>query len=104
MIGSIPTQTEDQKARVEKLKSMETAKIAPLAVFLVSEEAKDVSGQIFAVRANEIFLMSQSRPLRSVHRAEGWTPETIASQAMPALRASFYPLDRSQDVFSWDPL
>ena len=104
MIGSIPTETDDQKARVEKLKSMETAKIAPLAVFLVSEEAKDVSGQIFAVRANEIFLMSQSRPLRSVHRAEGWTPETIASQAMPALRANFYPLDRSQDVFSWDPL
>jgi NAD(P)-dependent dehydrogenase (short-subunit alcohol dehydrogenase family) len=104
MIGSIPTETDDQKARVEKLKSMETAKIAPLAVFLVSEEAKDVSGQIFAVRANEIFLMSQSRPLRSVHRAEGWTPESIASQAMPALRANFYPLDRSQDVFSWDPL
>jgi NAD(P)-dependent dehydrogenase (short-subunit alcohol dehydrogenase family) len=104
MIGSIPTETDDQKARVEKLKSMETAKIAPLAVFLVSEEAKDVSGQIFAVRANEIFLMSQSRPLRSVHRAEGWTPETIASQAIPALRANFYPLDRSQDVFSWDPL
>ena len=103
MIGSIPTETDDQKARVEKLKSMQTAKIAPLAVFLVSEEAKDVSGQIFAVRANEIFLMSQSRPLRSVHRAEGWTPETIASQAIPALRASFYPLDRSQDVFSWDP-
>ena len=104
MIGSIPTETDDQKARVEKLKSMETAKIAPLAVFLVSEEAKDVSGQIFAVRANEIFLMSQSRPLRSVHRAEGWTPETIASQAIPALRAHFYPLERSQDVFSWDPV
>ncbi len=104
MIGSIPTETDDQKARVEKLKSMETAKIAPLAVFLVSEEAKDVSGQIFAVRANEIFLMSQSRPLRSVHRAEGWTPETIASQAIPALRANFYPLERSQDVFSWNPL
>ena len=104
MIGSIPTETEDQKARVEKLKSMETVKIAPLAVFLCSEQAKDVTGQIFAVRANELFLMSQSRPLRSVHRAEGWTPETIASQALPALRAHFFPLDRSQDVFSWDPL
>ena len=102
MIGSIPTETDDQKARVEKLKSMETAKIAPLAVYLISDN--DVTGQIFAVRANEIFLMSQSRPLRSVHRAEGWTPETIASQAIPALRASFHPLDRSQDVFSWDPL
>ncbi|HEX6530071.1 MAG TPA: SDR family oxidoreductase, partial [Burkholderiales bacterium] len=102
MIGLIPTETDDQKARVEKLKSMETAKIAPLAVYLISDN--DVTGQIFAVRANEIFLMSQSRPVRSVHRAEGWTPATIASQAIPALRASFYPLDRSQDVFSWDPL
>jgi NAD(P)-dependent dehydrogenase (short-subunit alcohol dehydrogenase family) len=104
MIGSIPTETEDQKARVEKLKAMQTAKIAPLAVFLASEAAREVTGQIFAVRANEIFLMSQSRPLRSVHRAEGWSAESIGAHAMPALRAHFYPLDRSQDVFSWDPL
>jgi NAD(P)-dependent dehydrogenase (short-subunit alcohol dehydrogenase family) len=102
MIGSIPTETDEQRARVEKLKAMETAKIAPLAVYLASDT--DVSGQIFAVRANEIFLMSQSRPLRSVHRAEGWTAETIAAHAIPAFRAHFYPLERSQDVFSWDPL
>ena len=104
MIGSIPTGTPDQQARVEKLKSLETAKIAPLAVFLASEAAHDVSGQIFGVRANEIFLFSQNRPLRSVHRDGGWTPETVVSQAMPALRAHFYPLERSQDVFSWDPI
>jgi NAD(P)-dependent dehydrogenase (short-subunit alcohol dehydrogenase family) len=104
MIGSIPAETEDQKARVEKLKSMETSKIAPLAVFLASDSARDITGQIFAVRANEIFVMSQSRPLRSVHRAEGWTPETIGAHAIPALRAHFYALERSQDVFSWDPL
>ena len=102
MIGSIPAETDEQRARVEKLKAMETAKIAPLAVYLASDN--DVTGQIFAVRANEIFLMSQSRPLRSVHRAEGWTAETIAAHAMPAFRAHFYPLERSQDVFSWDPL
>jgi NAD(P)-dependent dehydrogenase (short-subunit alcohol dehydrogenase family) len=102
MIGSIPTETPDQQARVEKLKDMQTAKIAPLAVFLASDN--DITGQIFAVRANEIFLMSQNRPLRSVHRDGGWTAETIAQQAMPALRAGFYPLDRSQDVFSWDPV
>src|SRR4051812_12988141 len=104
MIGSIPTETADQQARVEKLKAMQTAKIAPLAVFLASELSKDVTGQIFAVRANEIFLMSQNRPLRSVHRDGGWTPEAVASLAMPALRAGFYPLERSQDVFSWDPV
>lgn len=104
MIGSIPTETPDQKARIEKMKVMETSKIAPLAVYLASDTAKDVTGQIFAVRANEIFLMSQSRPLRSVHRAEGWTPSTIAEHGMPALRAGFFPLDRTQDVFTWDPL
>ncbi|TMH33197.1 MAG: SDR family NAD(P)-dependent oxidoreductase [Betaproteobacteria bacterium] len=104
MIGSIPAETPDQQARVEKLKSMQTAKIAPLAVYLASEAAREVSGQIFAVRANEIFLMSQNRPLRSVHRDGGWTPQTISQHAMPALRADFYPLERSQDVFSWDPL
>ena len=39
---------------------------APLAVFLASDAAKAVNAQVFAVRKNEIFLMSQSRPLRSV--------------------------------------
>jgi NAD(P)-dependent dehydrogenase (short-subunit alcohol dehydrogenase family) len=104
MIGSIPTDTPDQKERVEKLKAMETAKIAPMAVYLVSDAAKEVSGQIFGVRANEIFLFSQNRPLRSVQRSEGWTPERIASHAIPALQSHFYPLERSQDVFSWDPV
>ena len=104
MIGAIPTETEEQKARVEKLKRMETSKIAPLAVYLASDAAADVSGQIFGVRANEIFLFNQNRPLRSVHRSEGWTPETIGNHAMPALKAHFYALDRTQDVFTWDPV
>ena len=104
MISSIPAETDDQKARVERLKRMETAKIAPLAVYLVSDAAADVTGQIFAVRANEIFLMSQSRPIRSMHAAVEWTPQTVAERAMPAMRPSFYKLDRSQDVFDWDPV
>jgi NAD(P)-dependent dehydrogenase (short-subunit alcohol dehydrogenase family) len=104
MIGSIPTDTPDQKERVEKLKAMQTAKIAPMAVYLVSDAAAEVSGQIFGVRANEIFLFSQNRPLRSVQRSEGWTAQGIAEHAVPALKAHFYPLERSQDVFSWDPL
>jgi NAD(P)-dependent dehydrogenase (short-subunit alcohol dehydrogenase family) len=104
MISSIPTDTPDQVERVNRLKTMETAKIAPLAVYLASDQASDVTAQIFGVRANEIFLFSQPRPIRSVHNAEGWTPEKIANQAIPAMRAQFTPLERSQDVFSWDPL
>ena len=104
MIGSIPTDTPEAAARVEKLKRMGAEKIAPLAAYLLSDTAREVSGQVFAVRANEIFLMSQSRPLRSVHRPEGWTPATVAEHAIPALRANFYSLDKSADVFSWDPI
>ena len=104
MIGSIPADTPEAKARVDRLKTMEASKIAPMAVFLGSDAAKDVNAQIFGVRANEIFLMSQPRPLRSVHRDGGWTPQSIAEHAIPAMKAGFYGLDRSQDVFSWDPI
>ncbi len=104
MIGSIPTETEAEKARVERIKQMTPAKIAPLAVALASPSSAHVSGQVFSVRNNEIFLISQPRPVRSVHRGEGWTPETVASHALPALSGSFYSLDRTSDVFTWDPI
>ena len=104
MIGSIPTETDAEKARVERMKQMTPAKIAPLAVALASDHGSATTGQVFAVRNNEIFLMSQPRPIRSVHRGEGWTPETVAQHALPALAGSYYALDRSSDVFTWDPV
>ena len=104
MIGTIPTETPEEKARVERLKTMTSEKIAPLVIFLASDLAKDVSGQIFAVRKNEVFLMSQPRPVRSIHRSEGWSAQTLAEQMLPAFKSSLYPLERSGDVFSWDPI
>jgi len=104
MISSIKTDTPEQEARVAKLRQMTPAKVAPMACFLISDLAAEVSGQIFAVRNNEIFLMSQPRPLRSVHSSEGWTAAAIAERALPALKSSFLPLEVSADVFSWDPV
>lgn len=104
LIGEIPTNTEAEKLRVARMKAMGPEKIAPLSVYLLGDAAKDVTGQIFAVRMNEIFLMGQSRPVRSVHRAEGWTCQSLAEHGMPALKGSFYALERSADVFSWDPI
>jgi NAD(P)-dependent dehydrogenase (short-subunit alcohol dehydrogenase family) len=105
LIGTIPTETPEQQARVERIQSTMTAsKIAPICVFLASDLSKDVTGQIFAVRKDEIFLMSQPRPLRVAHKDGGWTPQSIAETMLPAFQSAFYPLDRSQDVFNWEPL
>lgn len=104
LIGTIPQDTEAERARVARIQAMTPETIAPVAVCLLSDVAREVSGQIFAVRKNEIFLMSQSRPIRAAHASEGWTPSTVALRVLPALRPSFFPLDRSADVFSWDPI
>ncbi|MEM6637676.1 MAG: SDR family NAD(P)-dependent oxidoreductase [Pseudomonadota bacterium] len=103
LIGTIKADTEAEKARVARIKEMTPAKIAPLCVALAKPDSK-VTGQIFCVRNNEIFLMSQPRPVRSIHRSEGWTPETVLDHAIPALERDFYQLDRSGEIFTWDPI
>ncbi|MEN3297834.1 MAG: hypothetical protein V7642_7087 [Burkholderiales bacterium] len=104
MTESIPSKTPEQQAYVEKIKKTTPDTIAPLVSYLASDLSADVSGQIFAIRLNEIFLMSQARPVRSVHRSDGWTADKIASHGMPALRPSFFGLHKTSDVFAWDPV
>jgi NAD(P)-dependent dehydrogenase (short-subunit alcohol dehydrogenase family) len=104
MIDSIPAETEQEKARVAAFRQMTPEKIAPLAVYLGSDRADGISGQIFSVRNNEIYLFGQTRPIRTLHRSDGWTPEKLDAQLKGAFAASFTPLDRSGDVFSWDPV
>ena len=104
MIESIPTQSEQDKKRIEAFQRMTPEKIAPLAVYLGSDAAADITGQIFSVRNNEIYLFNQPRPIKTTLGAEGWTPEQLATELKPALAASFTALERSEDVFNWDPV
>ena len=104
MTNSIPSNTDTEKERVERLKKMTPDKNAPLAVFLASEAAKEVTGQIFSARLNELFIYNQNRPVKSIHSENGWTPEGIAERAFPAFKNSMTPNERSGDVFSWDPI
>lgn len=104
MIASVPTDTEEQMARVERMKQMSPEKIAPLVAFLCGDAASTVNAQVFGVRKNEIFLFSRPQLLRSMHRSEGWTAQTIADELIPAFSPSFPAALRSAEVFSWDPM
>jgi len=104
MIDSIPTNTPEQQKRVEGLKRLVPEKIAPFVVALASDAAAHVTGQIFGVRNNEIYLFSQPRPFRTAHTSEGWTPESVIDRVFPMFANDFYPLHRSADVFTWDPV
>jgi len=104
MIDSIPAETEQEKARVARIREMTPEKIAPLTVYLASDRAEGITGQIFSVRNNEIYLFNQNRPIRTLHRSDGWTPEKLDAQLKGAFGPSFTPLERSGDVFSWDPV
>ena len=104
MIGTIPTETEVQKARVEKIKKMSPAHIAPVAAFLASDFAKEVTGQIFGVRGKEIMLFGHMRPIMRVHHAEGWTVERLAEMFPGTLQHHCVPLETSGQYFNYDPL
>ncbi len=104
MIKSIPTQSEQDKRRLEAFQRMTPEKIAPLAVYLCSDEAVGITGQILSVRNNEVFLFNQPRPIKTIHRAEGWTPRDLAAALKPAFGPALTPLERSEDVFNWDPI
>ena len=105
MTASIPSETPEQKLRVERMKTMSADKIAPLAVFLASDAAKDVNNQVFGVRRNEIMLFSKPRPVRAMVKVEGWTAAAIAEELIPAFRPAFARADEvSAHVFPYDPV
>jgi NAD(P)-dependent dehydrogenase (short-subunit alcohol dehydrogenase family) len=105
MTSSLPTETPEQQERVKRMQEMSADKIAPLVSFLISDAASEVSNQIFSVRKNEILLFSKPRPIRSMAKLEGWTPESIAAELLPAFRPSFARADEvSAHVFPYDPV
>src|ERR1700719_2034494 len=105
MTRSVPTPKDPAVAgpREERLRRSRADAIAPLCVFLASEQAAYVNGQVFHQRAAELSLYGHMRPLRMVHREGGWTPETIAEVAMPSLATQFTSLD-SRSVHSGLPM
>ena len=59
VMAGVPNKTDEDKARWRVIERMKPENIALFTCALLSDQAKDISGQIFGVRANEIYLFSQ---------------------------------------------
>jgi NAD(P)-dependent dehydrogenase (short-subunit alcohol dehydrogenase family) len=105
MIESIPVKDEESAKRVQRMKdAMRADQVAQLAVALVSDAARHVTGQIFGVRGNEIMLFDQPRPVRTLANLDGWNPRSILDTCLPAMAPDFFKLDSTGDVFPYDPV
>jgi NAD(P)-dependent dehydrogenase (short-subunit alcohol dehydrogenase family) len=52
--------------------------VAALVVYLLSERAEGVTGQVYTVAGAKIAVWAQPRELRAAYASGGWTPEKIA--------------------------
>jgi NAD(P)-dependent dehydrogenase (short-subunit alcohol dehydrogenase family) len=105
MIASIPVTDDASAQRIERMRSgMRADQVAQLAIALAAPGAQEVSGQIFGVRGNEVILFSQPRPVGSIGRTEGWTPQGLLDAGLPALKSRFTDLGASASVFPYDPV
>jgi NAD(P)-dependent dehydrogenase (short-subunit alcohol dehydrogenase family) len=105
MVASIPVTDEASRQRVDRMRTgMRADQVAQLAVALAADAAAEVNGQIFAVRGNEVILFSQPRPVASVSRGDGWSPQSLLEGGLPALQPKFTSLGASAQVFPYDPI
>jgi len=104
LVGTIPGADDPDNPRLNRIKRMSPDLIAPLAVYLASEEAQGVSGQIFGVRGKEIMVYSQPRPVRTIADVEGWTPEKVAAMFNSSLGAALTKLETTGQAFAYEPI
>ncbi len=102
---SIPITSDEMAESFRKFKENATAAhIAPVVSYLCFDSASEVTANIFGVRGNEIYLFSQPRPIKTIHKGDGWTHEALASHFEPSFRKELLDLDGTAEYFAWDPI
>ncbi len=88
MIDSIPRMAAQVQQQMGKMPSEaaigtehDPDNIAPLIVFLASEEASNISGQCFAASGYQYALVSQPQIVKTIRNENGWTVDSLAEIA-----------------------
>lgn len=66
--------------------------ISPMAVYLLSDQAKQITGQVYTVVGNKIAVWSQPTEVRAMYNNERWTPELIDERLMSSIKFEELPL------------
>jgi NAD(P)-dependent dehydrogenase (short-subunit alcohol dehydrogenase family) len=94
MTDSVPRSEEAAKAREVMREVQSPVRPAELAVALMSDAAKHISGQIFGAGGFSLSIYSQPRPIATYAREGGWTADGIVKDFFPRAEKDFTPLER----------
>lgn len=72
--------------------SGEAEDVAPMVVYLLSDAARDVTGQTYTVVGGKVALWSQPREIRSIVKDGRWTPQELADKLPAAVGIDRMPM------------
>ena len=73
--------------------------ISPMAVYLLSDKASHVTGQVYSVVGNKVAIWSQPKEIRAMYNDERWTPEVIDERLMATVKTERLPfLDMVEEM------
>jgi len=98
---SIKPANPAQEAYKRGALTVPAADVAAFVAYLCSPKAQDITGQLFAVRGREIFLMSQPRPVARLVAERG---QDLDAQVRQALAPQFVKLETDLEAFATDPI
>jgi len=100
----IPANDEQAEYKARAMK-VSPHHVANLVLYLCSDKAADVTGQIFGVRGREVYLFSQPRPVETITSTDGdWNVDSLADAVDGQLRGKFTDLATDLESFNTDPV
>jgi NAD(P)-dependent dehydrogenase (short-subunit alcohol dehydrogenase family) len=70
----------------------EAEDVAPMVVYLLSDAARDVTGQTYTVVGGKVALWSQPREIRTIVKDGRWTPQELADKLPAAVGVDRMPM------------
>ena len=101
---SIKPQNEAQQKYKNSALKIDAKYIGDLVSYLSSNDGKKYSGQIFGVRAKEVFLFQQSRPVFNFTRKENDTDNDLKKSFEKNFDENLTSLETDLEAFSNDPI